>query len=92
MKKPRTFQHLATKAHNMNMIVANLHGNSFFIESKEDKVKCDKIVKLSKNLTKESISISTGEAISIMGMFKSEDKKRTPFKEVIKKHPILKGL
>jgi len=54
MIKPRTCQELVTKAHDMEVTIANNHGNSFsVVESKKDRVKVKKNVKFSKNLTKE---------------------------------------
>jgi len=63
-----TFQHwllrLATKAHNMEVTIANRRCNSFhFTESKKDKVEFKRNVKFSKNSTKEAMFISIGEPI-----------------------------
>ena len=54
------FQELDTKAHDMEVKIANCHDNSFnFIESEKDKVEFKKNIKFFKNLTKEAMSIST---------------------------------
>jgi len=53
ISKPRTFEQLATKAHDKEVTIVSLHGNSFYsTESKKDKVKFKKNVKFSKNTTK----------------------------------------
>jgi len=59
MSKPSTFQEWATKLHDMEVTIVNRLNNSFgFIESKKDKVKFKRNMKLSKNSTKEAMSIS----------------------------------
>ena len=66
MSKPRTFQELITKAHDMEVTIANRHGNSFyFIELKKDKVESEKNVKFSRNLIKEAMSTYIRELIRI---------------------------
>ena len=46
MRKPRAFQELATKAHDMEVTIANHSGNSFYAtELKKDKVEFKKNVK-----------------------------------------------
>jgi len=50
MSKRRTFQELATKAHDMEVTIASCHDNSLsFAESKRDRAEVKKNVKLSKN-------------------------------------------
>jgi len=50
MTKPRTFQELATKAHDMEVIIANRHDDFFSIaESRKGKAKFRKNVKFSKS-------------------------------------------
>ena len=59
MSKPQTFQELATKAHDMEVTIANHHGNSFdFVKLKKDKAEFRRNVKFSKNLTKEAMFMS----------------------------------
>jgi len=66
MSKPRTFQELATKAHDMKVIVANRLGTSFiFAKSKKDKADFKRNVKCSKNSTKEAMSISKAELFEL---------------------------
>jgi len=64
MGKPMIFQHLATEAYDIEVTIANRHGNSFsFTEPKKDKVEFKKNIKFSKNSTKEVMSISGGEPV-----------------------------
>jgi len=74
MSKPWTFQELATKAHNTEVTMANYCGNSFdFANSKKDKAEFRRNVNFSKNLNKESMSISKVEPI---GITKKTNRKR----------------
>jgi len=58
-EKPQTFQELGTKAHDMEVMIANRHGTSFgFVESKKDKDEFKRNVEFSKNL---SSSLSRSE-------------------------------
>jgi len=85
MKKPKTFQYLATKAHDMEVMIANHHVNSFgFTELKKDKAEFKRNVKFSKNSIKVAMSISTTEPIRMMGKLRLEDRKSTPFKDAKK--------
>lgn len=93
MSKPRTFQELATKAHDMKVTVANRRGNSSYpTELKKDKVEFKENVKFSKSTTEEAMSTSTSQPIRITGKPRLEDKKRPSFKDATKKRPMLKEL
>jgi len=64
MSKPRTFQELATTAHDMGVTKTSRRGNSSYpTESKKDKVEFKKNVKFSKNTTKDVMSTSTTQPI-----------------------------
>ena len=64
MSKSRTFQELATKAHNMEMTIANRHTKaSSTLEARKEKDDLKKTFKSSKSSTKESMSVSTSEPI-----------------------------
>jgi len=68
MSKPKGFQELAIKAHDMEATIANHRSNSFdFTELKKDKAKFKRNVKFFKDSTKEIMSISIGRSIQIMG-------------------------
>jgi len=68
MSKPQTFQELATKAHDMEVTIANHHDNSFgFVKSKNDKAKFKTNVEFSKKSTKVAMSVFKDELVRIMG-------------------------
>jgi len=68
MSKPWTSQELATKAHDMEVMIANRPSSSFsFAESKKDKGEFKSNVKFSKNSTKGVMSISKAEPAHITG-------------------------
>ena len=93
MRKPKTFQELTTKAHDMEVTIAIHRATSFYYtESKKDKVEFEKIVNFSKGKTKEAMSTSTSQSIRIMGKPKLGGKKSSSFKVAINKHPTLKEL
>ena len=93
MSKPRFFQDFPTKAHNVEVMPASHHINSFYpTESKKDKVKFKNNVKFSKNTTKEVMSTSISQLIRITGKLKLEDKKSLVFKDGTKKRLTLKEL
>jgi len=76
MSKPRTFQELATKAHNMEMTITNRRGKSSSLpDSRKDKGEFKKNPKSSKPSNKESMATSTGEPVRISGKPKYENKK-----------------
>ena len=68
MSKPRTFQELATKAHDMEMTIANHHRkSSSSYEFKKDKGETKKSSKRSKASTKETMATSIEEPVRISG-------------------------
>ena len=93
MTKPRIFQELVTKAHDMEATITSRCENSFYpTESKKDMVEFRKNVKFSKNKAKETMATSASQLIRIIGKPKLEDKKSSPFKDAKKKHPTLNEL
>jgi len=59
IRKPQAFQELVTKAHDMEVTIANHHDSSFSIaESKNDRDEFKKNVKFSTNLIKEMMTIA----------------------------------
>ena len=93
MSKPRTFQELAAKAHDMEMTIANSCSKlSSLYEFKKDKGDSKKSSNLSKASTKEAITVSIEQPMRISRKSRPEVKK-TPFsKETTKKHLALKEL
>ena len=66
MSKPRTFQELVTKAHDMEMTIANRRTKaSSTLEARKEKGDLKKTFKSSKSSTKESMSVSTNKPIRI---------------------------
>ena len=93
MSKPRTFQELATKAHDMEMTIANRREKVFpTFEARKDKGDFKKNPKSSKSSAKESMSVTTSESIRISGKSRVEEKQRPPMKKAGKKPPTLKEL
>jgi len=93
MSKPRNFEELATKAHDMEVAIANHYGSSFSVaESKKDWTEVKKNVKFSKSLTKEVMTVSKAEPVRITGKPNSKEKRSTPFKDTIRRCPTLKEL
>ena len=90
MSKPRTFQELATKTHDMEVTIASRYAHSFYsTESKRDKVEFEKNVNFSKGTTKEAMSISISQPIPIMEKPKLGGKKSTSFKIATNKRPTI---
>jgi len=93
MSKPRTFQELVTKAHDMEVTIAVHCSNSFYsTKSRKDKAKFEKNVNFSKSTTKEAMSTSTIQPIRIRGRLKLEGKKSSSFKVTTKKRTTLKEI
>ena len=92
MTKPRNFQELSTKAHDMEVMIAGHRSNSYSTESRRHKVVFEKNVKFSKSTTKEAMSTSTSQPIRITGKPKLGDKKCSSFKVATKKRRTLKEL
>jgi len=93
MCKPRTFQELGTKAHDMEVTIASRCAHSFYsTESKRDKVEFENNVHFSKGTTKEATSTSTSQPIRIMEKSKLGGKKSPSFKVMTNKRPTLKEL
>jgi len=93
MSKPRTFQELPTKAHDMEMRIANYHNKSSSLyEFKKDKGDSKKSSKPPKASMKETMTISTEEPIRISGKSKPKGKKTSFSKETTKNRPTLKEL
>ena len=75
------------------MTIVNYHGNSFGITaSKKDKAEFKRNVKLSRNLTKEAMSMSKVKLVRIMEKSKLEEKRSMPFNDAIRRRPKLKEL
>jgi len=93
MSKSRTFQELATKAHDMEVTIATRYGSSLsFAESKRDRIEVKKNVKLFKNSAKETMTITKDELVHITGKPNLEDKRSMPFKDTMRRRPPLKEL
>ena len=88
-----TFQELATKAHDMEMMIVSRRDNSFYsTKSRKDEVEFEKNVKFSKSMTKEVMSTFKSQPIRIMRKPKLGSKNSAPFKVATKKRPTLKEL
>jgi len=93
MSKLGTFQELATKAHDMEMTIANHRTKtSSTLEARKEKGDFKKTFKSSKSSTEESMSVLTSEPIRILGKQRVEERPRPSMKEAGKKHPTLKEL
>jgi len=88
MSKPQTFQELVTKAHDMEVTIANHRDSSFnAAESKKDNIKFRKNVTFSKSSTKEAMTISNAKPIRITERPNSEEKRSAPFKDTMRRRP-----
>ena len=66
MSKPCTIQELATKAHDMEVTIANRRDSSFSVaEAKNDSAKFKKNVKFSTSSIEEATAISKVEPVQI---------------------------
>ena len=93
MSKPRTFQELATTAHDMEMTIANYRGkSSSSYEIKKDKVETKKSSKSSKASMKETMVTSTEGPVRISGKLRLEEKKGTSSRDGGGKRSTLKEL
>jgi len=93
MSKPRTFQELATKAHDMEMTIAHRRvKTSPTFEARKEKGDLKKTFKSSKSSMKESMSVTTGGPIRISGKQRAEEKPRPSMRDAGKKCPTLKEL
>jgi len=91
MSKPRTFQELATKAHDIELTIANRRRTSFsVVESKNDGAKLNKNIKFSTSSTKETMTTSKAELVWIMRGPNPEEKRSVPFKDMIRRCLTLK--
>ena len=80
MTNPRTFQELATKAHDMEVTIANFCGTSFgFAKSQKDKAEFKRNVEFSKNFTKEAMSVFDVKVVRITRNLRREEKKERDF-------------
>jgi len=90
MSKPRTFQELATKAHGMEMTIANRRPKAApTFEVNKEKGDLKKTFKASKSSTKESMSVTTSEPIRISGKQRAAEKRRPSMRDAGEKHPTL---
>jgi len=93
MSKPRNFQEPATKAHDMEMAIANRRSKpSSSYLFKKDKSDSKKSSKPPKASTKETMAIFTEEPVRISGKSRLEGKKTSFSKETTKKRPTLREL
>ena len=93
MSKPRTFQELATKAHDMEITIASRRGkSSSSSDAKKDKGEFKKNPKSTKSSNKEAMAVSTGEPVRISGKPKYKNKKGGFSKDSGKKRSTLKEL
>ena len=93
MSKPRTFQELATKAHDMEMTIANRCSKSSSLsEFKKDKGEIKKSSKPSKAPANKSMATFVEEPVRISGKSRPEGKKGAPLRDVGRKRPTLKEL
>jgi len=91
MSKLRTFQELATKAHNMEMTIANCCGKaSPSFEARKQKSDLKKNTKCSKSSSKESMLVTMSKPVRISEKQRAEEKLRPSTRDAGKKRPTLK--
>jgi len=91
MRKPRTFQELAIKAYDMEVIIVNRRSHSpCFAELKKDKGGFKRKVDFSKNSTQKGMSVYKAEPIRIMRRLKVDERRSPPFKDATRSRPMLK--
>ena len=89
MNKPQTVQEPTTKVHDIEVMTANLHNNSFDFAESKDIAEFRRSINFSKNSTKEARSISNSSPIWSMGNLKLEYKNSAPFKGGARRHAML---
>jgi len=93
MSKPRTFQELAAKVHDMEMTIANHRSKpSSSYEFKKDKGEIKKNLKPAKEPAKESMATSIEEPVKIAGKCRPKENKGASLRDVGRKRPTLKEL
>jgi len=93
MSKTQTFQDLATKAHDMEVTIANRRDSSFSVtESKNDGAEFKKNAKFSTSLIKETITISKASPIQISRGPNPTEKRSAHFNDTFRRRPTLKEL
>ena len=93
MSKLRTFEKLATKAHDMEMTIANCYSKlSSSYEFKKDKGDSRKSSKCPKASMKETMTVSTREPMRISRKSRPVKKKTSFYEETTKMHRTLKEL
>ena len=93
MSKPQTFLELAAKALNMEVTITSCRDSSLsFAETKRDRAEVKKNVRFSKNLTKETMTVTKAKPVRIIGKPNSEAKRGMPFKDTMRRRPTLKEL
>jgi len=93
MSKPLTFQELATRAHDMEITIANHCDSSFSVaELINDRAEFKKNVKFSTSSIKVVMTISKVGPVQILGGPNPREKRRLHFKDTIRRRPTLKEL
>jgi len=93
MSKPRTFQELATKAHDMEATIVSRRDSSLsFAETKRGRAKVKKNVRCSKKSTLETMTVTKAKLVRITRKPNSKEKRGMPFKDTMRRQPTLKEL